>query len=244
VDVNIETWIKDGHGEGEQAYTYIRAPGSGTRAVGQDSCSWIEGIIGAHHLEFGLVLFNDSDETLDAIRQTRLGLGERDPDAGFSRDENEEEEPGPTKQSEEYSSYGASDGSCFPERGAGCSLTGYAAVKWTKGPHSWNRQVRRGALRNGGVSGHEANQSSTGEAAGLLEQLRMHTEDTATHSHRQQVDCKSLLTTFEKLDEYTEKDWVTQPDRHEWLGIAEQKRKRRNQEAERTIPHTLGTQPR
>jgi len=86
-------------------------------------------------------------------------------------------------------SYGASDGSCYPAQGERVALTGFAAIKWTNGPDGWDRTMRRGPLRNGDFRGHEAYQSSTGEAAGLLAQLRMHTEDHVDRAHSQQVDC-------------------------------------------------------
>jgi hypothetical protein len=65
--------------------------------------------------------------------------------------------------------------------------------------------ARRGPLRNGDVRGHEANQSSTGEAAGLLAQLRMHTDDHVDRVHSQQVDCKGMLNTYNKVDGFTKR---------------------------------------
>jgi hypothetical protein len=101
---------------------------------------------------------------------------------GCSCDDNEEGEPGPTEPSAELSSYGASDGSCYPAPGDRCALT----VKWTMGPPGvWVRRVERGALQNGVVPGHEANQSSTVKAAGLLQQLQMQADDPVDHAHNQ-----------------------------------------------------------
>jgi len=74
------------------------------------------------------------------------------------------------------------------------------------------------------VPGHEANQSSTGEADGLLQQLQMHADDRVAHAHNQQIDSKGTLNTFAKVDGFTVKEWVKQEDRREWLRIAELKR--------------------
>ena len=148
-------------------------------------------------------------------------------DEEFSSDDNNKEDSGPTDESEEFTSYGASDGSCYPAKGDRCALTGFSAVRWAVGSRGLTRSVKRGALRNGGVYGNEANQSSTGEAAGLLAQLQTQVDDPVAHKHTQQIDCKGVLNTYAKVDSFTEKDWVVQADRREWLKIAELKRKLR-----------------
>jgi hypothetical protein len=137
-------------------------------------------------------------------------------DEGFSFDETDEEDQGPSEPSVEFTSCGASDGSRYPAKGNRCALTRFATVRWSMGPRGWIRRANRGALRNGGVYGHEANQRSTGEAAGLLKQLQK-VDASIAHKHTQQIDCTGVLNTDAKVDGFTGTDWVVQADRREWL---------------------------
>ena len=217
--VSIELWKVTCHGN--YGTSYVKRPGDPFRAS-QEHWAWVEG----HAWSFGehtdgYVL--KKKHQCDAIRDARKE--ERDVDEEFSSDDNNKEDSGPTDESEEFTSYGASDGSCYPAKGDRRALTGFSAVRWAVGSRGLTRSVKRGALRNGGVYGNEANQSSTGEAAGLLEQLQMQVDDSVAHAHTQQIDCKGVLNTYAKVDDFREKDWVVQPDRREWLKIAELKRR-------------------
>ena len=100
-------------------------------------------------------------------------------------------------------------------------------MRWSTAPRGWIRRVKRRAFRNGRVYGNEASQSSTGEAAGLLEQLQMQVDDSVAQMHTQQIDCKETLNTYAKVDDFREKDLVVQPDRREWLTTTERKRRLR-----------------
>jgi len=130
---SIEWWQATAHGR------FLKSPGD-PEWIQQMYCGWVEGhawSVGEH--TDGHVL--KKEHQCDAIRDAREE--ERDVDEGFSSDDNNEEDPGPTEPSEEFTSYGASDGSCYPAKGDRCALTGFSAVRWAMGPRGLTRSVKR-----------------------------------------------------------------------------------------------------
>ena len=213
--VSIEWWYMTAH-EG-----YLKKPGEPVR-VSQQWCAWVEG----HAWSVGEN--TDGMYSNRSINVTRFGThGKKRGTQTKATPATKSTKKIKARRNHPRNSRHTGHQTVHATRQRGTAVRSRGLPRWSMGPRGWIRRVKRGALQNGGVYGNEANQSSTGEAAGLLEQLQMQVDDSVAHKHTQQIDCKGVLNTYAKVDDFREKDWVVQADRREWLKIAELKRRLR-----------------
>jgi len=88
-----------------------------TMTVYQKQCTWVEGYAWQPEEGPDRNVFLD-ERDLDEIRELHQERAEIGREAGYVSAETGEEEPVPTEHAREYTSYGASDGSCYPAKGS------------------------------------------------------------------------------------------------------------------------------
>ena len=216
----VEPWDRRTLEDGSDDPVYRPVVGEEWSEHPAEWCCWMEAHVFDGQDAMTVADWAD-EEGIEYMRRWGSREDEDDTDSDES-DEGEGDGPedGAAKGVPELGSTYISDGSFYPPVGEDGGLAGWAAAQWKKDSDGvWSRLVCRGTINNGGVPAWMASGIDAAEAMGLLAMVRMHREHGDVTPATLRVDCTSLISIWDKLDTYTERDWVRLPNRATWREI-------------------------